>query len=99
LDAVSQLKGQFHGRQFHAAVLSTITARTLIVHGDRDPLYPTHIPCEIFHAIPQSRLWIVPDAGHGMIFQKQAPHFVELALAFLGEGTGGKPIGSNSMCR
>jgi pimeloyl-ACP methyl ester carboxylesterase len=48
--------------------LSTIAAPTLIVHGDRDPLYPVNLAVEMFAAIPSSYLWIVPNGGHGPIF-------------------------------
>ena len=37
---------------FTATTLSTITARTLIVHGDRDPLYPVEQAVELFRGIP-----------------------------------------------
>lgn len=77
------LHNSFTDVNFTPPYLSTITARTLIVHGDRDPLYPIQIPCELYQSIRGSRLWIVPDAGHGMIFQGQPPKFAETALAFL----------------
>ena len=38
---------------------ATITARTLIVHGDRDPLYPLELAMESCRSIPTSALWIV----------------------------------------
>jgi pimeloyl-ACP methyl ester carboxylesterase len=79
------LRDSFADVNFTPPYLSTITARTLIVQGDRDPLYPIDIACEMYRSIPGARLWIVPNAGHGMIFQKQAPHFVETAVGFLGE--------------
>ena len=63
--------------------LATITARTLLVFGDRDPLYPIHIPVEMRTAIPRSSLWIVPNGGHGPIFGEQSSRFTETALAFL----------------
>jgi len=44
--------------------LSTITARTLIVHGDRDSFFPIAIPVEMYRAIPNSYLWVIPDGGH-----------------------------------
>jgi pimeloyl-ACP methyl ester carboxylesterase len=40
--------------------VSMIAARTLIVYGDRDPLYPVHIALEMYTAIPHSYLWIIP---------------------------------------
>jgi pimeloyl-ACP methyl ester carboxylesterase len=63
--------------------LATITARTLLVFGDRDPLYPVHIPVEMRTSIPRSYLWIVPNGGHGPIFGDSSSHFTETALAFL----------------
>ena len=68
---------------FTAASLSTITARTLIVHGDRDPLYPVEQAVELLRGIPNSALWVVPDGGHGPIFGEQAAPFVKTATAFL----------------
>jgi len=68
---------------FTAASLSTITARTLIVHGDRDPLYPVEQAVELFRGIPNASLWVVPGGGHGPIFGEQAVPFVKAATAFL----------------
>ena len=68
---------------FTAATLSAITARTLIVHGDRDPLYPVEFAVELFRGIPDAALWVVPNGGHGPIFGNQAAAFVETAAAFL----------------
>lgn len=77
-------KDSYDDVNFTPPLLSTITARTLIVHGDRDPLYPTTIPLELYTAIPRSYLWIIPNGGHGPIFGSMAERFVETALAFLG---------------
>jgi pimeloyl-ACP methyl ester carboxylesterase len=63
--------------------LGTITARTLIVHGDRDPYYPVEMAMALFRGIPQSALWIVPHSGHGQIFGAMAPAFAAAALAHL----------------
>ena len=68
---------------FTPPYLATITARTLIVHGDRDPLYPVHLAMEMYAAIPRSYLWVIPNGGHGPIFGDLAEPFVETALAFL----------------
>ena len=69
---------------FTAASLSSITARTLIVHGDRDPLYPVELAVELLRGIPNAALWVVPNGGHGPIFGEQAAPFVRTATAFLG---------------
>jgi pimeloyl-ACP methyl ester carboxylesterase len=68
---------------FTAGDLSAISARTLIVHGDRDPLYPVSLAVELFNDIPGAALWVVPNAGHGPIFGPQAAAFRAAALAHL----------------
>jgi pimeloyl-ACP methyl ester carboxylesterase len=68
---------------FTPPLLATIAARTLVVHGDRDPLYPVEMAFELYRSIPASALWVVPYGGHGPIFGRQAPRFVEVALAHL----------------
>jgi pimeloyl-ACP methyl ester carboxylesterase len=73
----------YEDMNFTPPYLSTIAARTLIVHGDRDPLYPVHLALEMFSAIPRSSLWIVPNGGHGPIFGEMAERFADTALAFL----------------
>ena len=68
---------------FTPPYLSTIAAETLIVFGDRDPLYPVSLAIELRRAIPRSYLWVVPNGGHGPVFGDLAPRFRETALAFL----------------
>jgi pimeloyl-ACP methyl ester carboxylesterase len=68
---------------FTSPYLSTIQARTLIVQGDRDPLYPVEISVEMARAIRQSSLWIIPNAGHGPVIGDRWPEFLKTAAAFL----------------
>ena len=68
---------------FTPPFLATIQARTLIVQGDRDPLYPVEISVEMAKAIPRSSLWIVPNAGHGAVLGERWPEFLKTASAFL----------------
>lgn len=68
---------------FTADVLMTISAATLIVFGDRDPLYPVSIAFDLYQAIPHASLWVVPNAGHGPVFGSHAPRFAETAVSFL----------------
>ena len=70
---------------FDSAMLSRITARTMIVHGDRDPLYPVEQAVGLYRSIPGSSLWVVPNGGHGPIFGEQAAAFVKTAAAFLAD--------------
>lgn len=68
---------------FTPPLLGTILARTLIVFGDIDPLYPVRLAFELRNSIPSSSLWVVPNAGHGPVFGANANNFVETAIAFL----------------
>ena len=77
------LKDTHDDMAFTPPLLGAITARTLIVHGDRDPLYPVELALEMYRAIPQSALWVVPNGGHGPIFGPLAAPFVDAALAHL----------------
>jgi pimeloyl-ACP methyl ester carboxylesterase len=63
--------------------LGTIAARTLIVHGDRDPLYPVELGVDLYRAIPHSALWVVPYGTHGPVFGPIAGSFRAAALAHL----------------
>lgn len=81
-----KFKSSYDDMNFTPPYLATITARTLIVHGDRDFLYPVSLAFEMYESIPQSWLWIVPNGGHGPIFGDRARDFVEKALAFLRGG-------------
>ena len=76
------MKDSFDDVNFTPPLLSTITARTLIVHGDRD-FYPVHLATEMYQAIPCSYLSVIPNAGHGPIFGAPTRHFLEMALPFL----------------
>ena len=68
---------------FSAARLSTIRARTLIVHGDRDRFFPVEIPFEMYRGIPNSELWIVPGGEHNPIGGDRKPEFLRVTRGFL----------------
>jgi len=57
-------KDSYSDMNFTPPLLSTIRARTLIVHGDRDAFIEVGIPVEIYRSIPNSYLWILPNTGH-----------------------------------
>jgi pimeloyl-ACP methyl ester carboxylesterase len=63
--------------------LARITARTLVVYGDRDFLYPVEMGVDLYRAIRGAALWVVPHAGHGPIFEEGADAFATASLAFL----------------
>jgi pimeloyl-ACP methyl ester carboxylesterase len=82
-DQMRGLKDSHDDMAFTPPLLATIAARTLVVHGDRDPLYPVEMAMELFRSIPGSYLWIVPNGGHGPIFGQMAALFADTALIFL----------------
>lgn len=73
---------------FASESLSTIPARTLVVHGDRDNFFPVEIAVDIYRAIPDAALWIIPGGDHVPIYDCAAA-FITTALQFLDE-TGSK---------
>jgi pimeloyl-ACP methyl ester carboxylesterase len=76
-------KDSHHDMAFTPPLLATIRARTLIVTGDRDPLYPLEIFVEQYRSIPASALAVLPNAGHDAVFGDARDFFVRTALAFL----------------
>jgi pimeloyl-ACP methyl ester carboxylesterase len=64
--------------------LGRITARTLVVAGDRDPLYPVELAVELYRGVPDASLYVVPGGGHGPIFGPERARFTDRALTFLG---------------
>jgi pimeloyl-ACP methyl ester carboxylesterase len=81
------LADSYDDMNFTPPALSRIRAETLIVYGDRDPLYPVELGVELYRAIPRARLWVVPGGGHGPVFQDGAREFVREAQAFLAAAT------------
>ncbi len=81
-----RMKDSYDDMNFTEPYLATITARTLIVHGDRDEFFPVDIPVQMYGAIPRSYLWIIPNGGHIPVFGKAAAIFQDKALAFLQGG-------------
>ncbi|MBJ6759941.1 alpha/beta hydrolase [Myxococcaceae bacterium JPH2] len=73
----------FDDMNFTSPLLGTVRAPTLVVQGDRDPLYPVELSVELYRALPASRLWVVPGGGHCPIFGEQREPFARAALAFL----------------
>jgi pimeloyl-ACP methyl ester carboxylesterase len=86
---IRQLIAQFNAlhknyddMNFNEQSLSTITARTLVVHGDRDRFFPVDIPVSIYRSIPDAELWIIPGGDHVPIYDSTVP-FISTALRFL----------------
>ena len=88
-DQIRALRNEFHNfkdsyddMNFTPPYLATITARTFIVHGDRDQFFPVAIPVEMYRSIPHSQLWIVPNGGH-VPLEEHAAEFTRTTIEFL----------------
>ncbi|WP_136618261.1 MULTISPECIES: alpha/beta fold hydrolase [Mesorhizobium] len=88
-EQISQLIAQFNAlgenhddMNFTERDLSTIAARTLVVHGDRDRFFPVEIPVSLYRSIPDAALWIIPGGEHAPICDPIVP-FTSTALRFL----------------
>lgn len=88
-EQIAQLIAQFNAladtdddMNFTAQDLSVISARTLVVHGDRDRFFPVEVPVSIYRAIPDAALWIIPGGEHAPIYDAAVP-FTAAALRFL----------------
>ena len=78
----NRMQDSYDDMAFTRPHLATITARTLVVHGDRDEFFPVDIAAEMYGAIPDAALWVIPQGGHLPVFDAAAA-FRQRALAFL----------------
>lgn len=62
--------------------LAKIKTKTLLIQGDRDPLYPLDLTIEMYKSIPNSYLWIIPNGGHVPI-QENVEIFIQMLTKFL----------------
>lgn len=72
------------GGDFCQKEAKTLTCPTLILHGEKDPLVPTHHPQWFQENIPGSRLHIFPGGKHN-IHQKFAEEFNSMVRDFFAE--------------
>jgi pimeloyl-ACP methyl ester carboxylesterase len=81
-DWMREMQDSYDDMNFTPPSLSRITASTLVVYGDRDPIYPVEMALAMYRAVPRSALSVVPNNGHGPVFADAAAHFAQTALAF-----------------
>lgn len=86
---IRELLDQFHAladtdddMNFTEAMLATITARTLVVHGEADRFFSTEIARVLARSIPNAELWLIPGGEHVPVFDRSVP-FTARALRFL----------------
>jgi pimeloyl-ACP methyl ester carboxylesterase len=79
---VASLADDHSDMVFIPPLLATITAPTLVVHGDRDYCFPASMAWDIYQAIPDAALWVVPHGGHVPITGGNADRFADTTLEF-----------------
>jgi pimeloyl-ACP methyl ester carboxylesterase len=62
--------------------LAGIAAPTLIVHGDRDPMFPVDVPAGLYRLLPDAELCILPRVAHHPP-RERPDWFNQIALDFL----------------
>ena len=67
LTQFKNMADSYDDMNFTSPYLSSIKSKTLVIHGDRDSLFPVDIPVNSYKSIPNSYLWIVPNFGHNSI--------------------------------
>jgi pimeloyl-ACP methyl ester carboxylesterase len=78
----AQLKAIHRWGQQGPADLSSIHQPALVMNGESDKMVPTKNTIDLDRRLPNSRLVLYPDAGHGGVFQFHED-FVKRALEFL----------------
>ncbi len=78
----AQLKAIHRWGQQQPADLASIHQPVLVINGESDKMVPTNNTVELDRRLPNSRLIIYPDAGHGGVFQFHED-FVKRSLEFL----------------
>ena len=78
----AQLKAIHRWGRQQPADLSSIQQPVLVMNGESDRMVPTKNTVDLDRRLPNSRLVIYPDAGHGGVFQFHED-FVKRAVEFL----------------
>src|SRR5581483_10916774 len=74
----------------HPADLARIRQPVLVANGDHDLMVPSPNSSDLARRLPNARLELYPDAGHGGIFQYHE-EFVAEVLEFLGSSDDSQP--------
>lgn len=72
------------GSSLSVTQLAGLQAPSLVIGGDRDDVVPVEDLLEMYRAIPEARLWIVPGAGHLLAMETwRRPAFLAEVQRFL----------------
>jgi pimeloyl-ACP methyl ester carboxylesterase len=70
LSQMSRMSADPTEMAFESTDFRNITVPTLVVHGDQDEYLPVETALDLFNAIPNAALLVVPDARHGFILER-----------------------------
>jgi pimeloyl-ACP methyl ester carboxylesterase len=70
--------------------LASIRQPVLVANGDQDLMVPSSNSADLARRLPNARLTLYPDAGHGGIFQYH-DEFVAEVLEFLSSSDNSQP--------
>lgn len=83
IEAFSAVSTHAHADDFpEQAKLRAIAAPALVMHGDRDALFPVAIPTALYGLLPDAELCILPRTGHTPV-RERPEWFAPIALDFL----------------
>jgi len=80
----AQLKAIMNAGKSAPDDLSVITQPVFVVNGDRDLMVASRLSADMARRLPNARLTIYPDSGHGGVFQHHRD-FVPAVLDFLAD--------------
>lgn len=66
--------------------VKSIQTESLVISGDRDEIMGMDSAVDLHRLLPNSQLWIVPDAGHIPIIESKKSTFIQTTLDFLDKG-------------
>lgn len=81
----SMFSESYDDMNFTKEKLAKIKAKTLIVQGDRDPIYPIDLTIEMYKGMNNAYLWIIPDGGHVPIAGNLIDEFMNYIKRFCNE--------------
>jgi len=79
----NEFSESYDDMNFTPEMLSKIKTKTLIVQGDRDPIYPLELTIEMYKSIPNSYLWIIPNGGHVPLSADSTQEFTSYLEKFM----------------
>lgn len=88
-DELMPILESYNNFNIYSSEFKNICTRSLIILGDRDLYFPAEFVAEMYNVLPNSQLWIIPNAGHLPVWgdmggsSEAASIFTDVVLRFL----------------